>query len=97
MYGDNLSAAQESHKLIHHISAERDRIMGGFHADTYSRNNLASTMNSKFKELLLIDYKYSEGDVMEKGRIEHILNICDTMIEQSGKIITIHFIDYDPP
>lgn len=83
MYADNLTPAQESHKMIHHISAERDRILGRFHADTYSKTELSKIMNSHFIQEQEIDYNYPVADVMDQERLEHILEICDTMLEQS--------------
>jgi len=85
MYSDNLSPAQQSHKLIHHISAERDMILGNFHAETYTKQDLGSIAESSFAKVELIDYSYPAGDVMEKEKVDHILKICDVMIDQSGK------------
>lgn len=84
MYRDNLTKAQQSHKLLHHLAAEKDRILGRFHAYTYIKSKLIEFLNSlNFTQIKLIDYTYPVDDIFNKDTIEHINQVCEKLIKQA--------------
>jgi len=46
MYCDNQNEKQRSHVLLHHLSAEIERINGGTHNDTFKRNEIIEIVNN---------------------------------------------------
>jgi len=82
MYSDNLSEAQKSHKMLHHLAAEQDRILGRFHAETYTKDELSRFIESQgLTKLECLDYAFPVTDVFDKDRLNHIYTTLDRMAQ----------------
>lgn len=78
MYSDNLTKAQISHRDLHHISAEQDRLLNKFHNDTYPKEELLKTYNSLgFVQIFLEDYAFPTPDPFQKETLEYIFKTID--------------------
>lgn len=74
MYDNDLTLAQNSHKLLHHFVAEIDRARGIVHNDTYSKDELVRLAKSiNLSELEIFDYAWETDHVHNPKTIEHIL------------------------
>jgi len=83
MYSDNLNAAQESHKLLHHWSAEQDRTLGRFHDDTYTKAKLLKIIDTAgIKEVSIFDYSISGDDFFNKDTLDHVFSSLEILAKR---------------
>jgi ubiquinone/menaquinone biosynthesis C-methylase UbiE len=83
MVGDSdQTASQMSHVLIHHFSAEIDRLLGREHRETYSEKDLTVLLDSipvNEKEYMVFDYSVSDEDIMQNN--ENYIRLIDTILK----------------
>jgi len=84
MVSDHLTPAQLSHRKLHHFAAEIDRLMGVYHAPTYTKKVYAA----KLKRLTGItpqsiwELSFGEGPKPTASQIEQMMTTLDRLLSR---------------
>ncbi len=82
MISNPLNLQQESHKLIHHFSAEIDRYLGLTHDETYTKEEIEERL-SKYTQCILEDSwipQHHEKHEFSADEIEQIIQSVNQMV-----------------
>lgn len=82
LYSDNLTKAQEVHKLFHHFRSTTDRLLGISHNPTFKRNEiLALIEKSGFQIEFSFDFSPNENVISNPEEIEERIEKMKMMLE----------------
>jgi len=79
MMSDNLDAMQESHKMLHHLSAKIDRLLGNYHSETYTENEIKEKLSENSKLEIIDSWHLKVERVYENSKedFDYIFKILD--------------------
>lgn len=87
MYSDgHQTEAQKTHILMHHWSADVDKLAGVFHSHTYKKQQIIDAF-SKLPLLRVetIDYYYPTDNPKDKSIIDNLVKNCQSVIKKLEK------------
>jgi len=83
MRSDQLDPAQLSHKMLHHWTAKRDRIVGMNHNETWTTSEIIKAIsNMNFAEMQVLEYRWPNQEPKSQETIDGMLKMIDTIIER---------------
>ncbi len=84
MVADELTIAQKSHKMLHHLSAEIDREFGMTHNDTFAKAEIAQVLsdnsNCEIADSWVMDFE--QDFTCSKEDIEELIKILDRIVSR---------------
>ncbi|MFO7895370.1 MAG: methyltransferase domain-containing protein [Candidatus Cloacimonadales bacterium] len=82
MLADKLSAAQESHKKIHHFAAKIDRLKRRYHAETFSQEQVSKLMQAHgFSLEQQVDYAHEIDTELASQQVERLQDALKQMLK----------------
>ncbi len=84
MVEDDLTIAQKSHKMLHHLSAEIDRELGMTHNDTYARAEIAQVLinNSNCEIVDSWELDFEQDFTCSKEEVEELIKLLDRIVSR---------------
>jgi len=84
MVADELSPAQKSHKLLHHLSAEIDREQGMTHNDTFAKSEIAQVLldNSTCEIATSWVLDFERDLTCTKEDVEELIKILERIVSR---------------
>lgn len=83
LFSDNLSPAQEVHKMFHHFKSKVDRILGISHNNTFTKEEVVKMVkNSGIKILLHFEYNSLAEPVKNPEEINEKIKKMEVHLEQ---------------
>ena len=71
LFSDNLNAAQEVHKMLHHFRSSIDRLLGISHHETFKKEDIRKIVNlAGIKVLLDFENEIETNLISEEGEME---------------------------
>lgn len=81
MYYDLQSETQQTHRLMHHWSAEIERILGRCHDETWTREQILQVVETlPLRDLDIFDYYEEDDDPFDPEGLEFVANTCDRVL-----------------
>lgn len=79
MLANNLDSMQESHKMLHHFTAEIDRLNGEIHNETFTKEEIIEylTTDTNLKVVESWDMNVARRNENTKEEFEYIFNILE--------------------
>lgn len=82
MYYDLQSETQMTHRLMHHWSAEIERILGRCHDETWTREQILQVAETlSLRERDVFDYSEPDDDPFDSAGLEFVANTCDRVLK----------------
>ncbi len=84
MISEPLTSQQQSHKIIHHFSAEIDRYLGAIHDETLTKKQIEEKLNEYSSCELEESWipEHPDKHQFSAEEIEHIVNSVDQMVSR---------------
>lgn len=81
LYSDNLSPAQEVHKMYHHFRSRTDRLKGICHNPTFARNEIISMVDKAgFRLYHRFDYQNTQNLIVEEADVDKRVKKMEEML-----------------
>jgi hypothetical protein len=92
MFSDNLSKAQVSHRLLHHFAAKVDRILGRYHDETFTKDEIIRILDET-KGLLIEEHwemEYPDNQVItDVANFHNLIDRLLKMVENSSDFVEL--------
>jgi len=88
MFSDNLSKAQISHRLLHHFAAKVDRILGRYHDETFTKDEIVRIVADTDGLLIEEHWEMSYPDnqvITDVGNFQNLIDRLLKMVENSSE------------